>query len=97
MISNDKEEKIQKFIEYINNINEVECLDIDNEAKLRISDEEARGIIKKVGRIKNVIDLQQFDSKTRNRYLRVLKQKHNLSIRQIERLTGINRGVVLKA
>ncbi|AIF52741.1 hypothetical protein UFO1_3198 [Pelosinus sp. UFO1] len=33
----------------------------------------------------------------RNTYLRKLKQKYNLSIRQIERLTGINRGIVLKA
>ena len=97
MISNDKEKKIQKFIEYINDINEHECLDIDNEAKQRISDEEAREILKKVCKIKNAIDLQQFDSKTRNTYLRVLKQKYNLSIRQIETLTGTNRGVVLKA
>ena len=32
----------------------------------------------------------------RDRYLKELKEKHSLSIRQIERLTGINRGVVQK-
>lgn len=97
IISNDREKRIQKFIEYINDISEHECLGIDNEVKQRISDEEAREIIKTVCKIKNAIDLQQLDCKTRNIYLRILKQKHNLSIRQIERLTGINRGNVLKA
>lgn len=48
-------------------------------------------------KIKNAIDLQQLDCKPRNMYLGLLKQKHNLSIRQTERLTGINRGIVLKA
>jgi putative transposase len=97
MVSTDKENKIQKFIEYINDISEHGCLDIDNGAKQRISDEEARELIKKVCKVKNAIDLQQLECKTRNMYLRMLKQKHNLSIRQIERLTGINRGIVLKA
>jgi transcriptional regulator with XRE-family HTH domain len=30
-------------------------------------------------------------------YLKELKEEHGLSIRKIERLTGINRGIVLKA
>ena len=51
----------------------------------------------RIGNLKNAIDLQQLDCQTRNTYLRMLKQKYNLSIRQIERLTGINRGIVLKA
>lgn len=44
----DREKKMQKFIEYINTISEHECLDIDNEVKQRISDDEAREIIKTV-------------------------------------------------
>jgi len=39
---------------------------------------------------------QKIDRNTRDDYLRQLKQK-GLSVRQIARLTGINRGVVLKA
>jgi putative transposase len=97
MMSNDKEKATQKFIEYTNVMSEHECLDIDNQVDQRIRDEEARVIIKKVCNLKNVIDLQQLDCKTRNTYLRMLKQKYNLSIRQIERITGINRGIVLKA
>lgn len=97
MMSDDKEKATQKFIEYTNAMSEYQCLDIDDPADRRIRDEEARVIIKKVCNLKNAIDLQQLDCKTRNMYLRMLKQKYNLSIRQIERLTGINRGIVLKA
>ena len=97
MMSEDKEKATLKFIEYINDKSEQECLDIDEQAKQRIRDEEARVIIKKICNLKNAIDLQQLDCQTRNTYLRMLKQKYNLSIRQVERLTGINRGVILKA
>lgn len=97
MMSDETEKAIQKFIKYTNDMSEHECLDVDDQAKLRTRDEEARVIIKKVGNLKNAIDLQQLDCQTRNTYLRMLKQKYSLSIRQIERLTGINRGIVLKA
>ncbi|MCC5468419.1 hypothetical protein [Pelosinus baikalensis] len=97
MMSDETEKAIQKFIKYTNDMSEHECLDIDDQAKQRTRDEEARVIIKKVCNLKNAIDLQQLDCQTRNTYLRMLKQKYNLSIRQIERLTGINRGIVLKA
>ncbi|VBB09367.1 Hypothetical protein LUCI_4657 [Lucifera butyrica] len=95
MISEEREKAIRIFTEYTNEINEDVCLDIDNE-KGRITDEEARLIIKTVCKVKNAIDLQKFDVTTRNEYLKKLKAEH-LSIRQIERLTGINRGIVLKA
>ncbi len=42
-------------------------------------------------------DLQNIDREIRNAYLKNLKEKYKLWIRQIERLTGINRGIVLKA
>ncbi len=40
--------------------------------------------------------IQKYDKKERNRVIRLLKDE-GLSVRQIERLTGINRGVVQKA
>lgn len=96
MISNDKEKAIRIFVDYSNEMNDNICLDIDNEPKARITDEEARSIIEKECGIRNAKDLQGFDVITRNKYLRQLKGQYNLSIRQIERLTGINRGVILK-
>lgn len=97
MMSDDKEKATKKFIEYTNDLSEHECLDINDQGKQRIRDEEARVTIKKVCNLRSAIDLQQLDCQTRNTYLRMLKQKYNLSIRQIERLTGINRGIILKA
>lgn len=97
MISNAREKAIQIFMQYTNEVNDHTCIDIDNETKLRITDEEARAIIKTECRVKNVKDLQNLDAITRNEYLRKLKSKYSLSIRQIERITGVNRGIVLKA
>lgn len=97
IFNENKEKAVQKFIQYTNEQSDSICLDIDRESKCRITDEEAKGIIKKVCEIKNAIDLQTFEITRRNMYLGRLKEDYNLSIRQIERLTGINRGIVLKA
>lgn len=95
ILDNDKAKAIKRFIEYSNEPNNDRCLDM--EKKRRITDEEASDIIKKVCKVKDISDLKNFEKTKRDMYLRELKEKHNLSIRQIERLTGINRGVVLKA
>lgn len=95
IFNNDREKAIKSFIEYNNELNHDNCLDI--EEKHRITDEEARTIIKKVCKVENTPDVQKFDISTRNTYLKELKEEYSLSIRQIERLTGINRGIVLKA
>ena len=60
-------------------------------------DEVARDIVKEECKLKDAKGLQNLDCVTRNGYLRMLKDKYSLSIRQIERITGINRGIVLKA
>ncbi|MHB8157219.1 MAG: REP-associated tyrosine transposase [Desulfocucumaceae bacterium] len=95
IFNSDKEKAIKNFIHYNNEANDDVCLEI--EEKHRITDEEARNIIKKVCKVNNASDMQRLDILTRNRYLKELKEEYSLSIRQIERLTGINRGIVLKA
>ena len=95
MLNNNREKAIQRFIEYNNEVNGYLCLDIGE--KHHIADEEARNIIEKVCKIQNASDIQKLEIGTRNDYLRDLKELQGLSIRQIERLTGINRGIVLKA
>lgn len=52
-----------------------------------------RNIIKELGVEPKIITT--FDKEKRNSYLVLLKQKY--SIRQIERITGISRGVIFKA
>ncbi|WP_061215181.1 hypothetical protein [Syntrophomonas wolfei] len=70
---------------------------MDIKDKRQLSDAEATDLIKNVCKVINVSDIKNLDKTTRNEYLRQLKKEYHLSIRQIERLTGINRGVVLNA
>jgi REP element-mobilizing transposase RayT len=95
MFADDREQSKRNFIEYNNEINDNVCLDI--EEKHIVKDAEAREIIKKVCKVQNSVELQNLEISARNKYLKELKDQNGLSIRQIERLTGINRGVVLKA
>lgn len=85
----------ERFGEFCSAANDDRCLEA--EIKKHSSDEEARELIRKVCRVESPVDLQGFDKVMRNNFLKELKENHHLSVRQIERLTGINRGVVLKA
>ncbi len=70
------------------------CLDIEESKTL--TDQAALEIIESMGKISSIDEWQKIDRATRDIYLGKLKQK-GLSVRQISRLTGLNRGVVLKA
>ena len=59
-------------------------------------DEWAKEIIQKYLHVKSGTVLQTFSLEARNEALRLLKEK-GLSIRQIERLTGINRNAIHRA
>ena len=84
----------QSFIEFVNERNEDACLEIDTQK--RLTDEDAKAIIKEVGRVSNCQELQCLEKLIRDEMLKNLKD-NGLSIRQIERLTGINRGAILNA
>jgi len=73
---------------------ESSCLEIVE--AFRLTDEKATKIIRKIAKVKNVQAIQNFDSAKRNEVLHILKEQ-GISIRQLSRLTGINRGVVLRA
>ena len=62
----------------------------------RKDDEWAKDVIRSVLGIRTGTVVQRFDRKERDRTISMLKSR-GLSIRQIERLTGINRGVIQKA
>nr|WP_092070414.1 transposase [Dendrosporobacter quercicolus]NSL48238.1 transposase [Dendrosporobacter quercicolus DSM 1736]SDM10180.1 REP element-mobilizing transposase RayT [Dendrosporobacter quercicolus] len=93
----DRAAAIKRFIQHNQEVKAVVCLDSDNKEKPRMMDEEARRIIREACNIKNPAELQHLEKVIRNTYLRELKETYCLSIRQIERITGINRGVVLRA
>ena len=69
-----------------------DCLDIDK-LKKRIPDDVARDIIKDVCNCTTVSDFQELSILNRDKYIPILTSK-GLSIRQLNRLTGISRGVI---
>lgn len=94
MFDSNKEMARKKFEEYITQSNYDTCLDISKRYKMM--DEDARIIIKDICKIEYTTDLQKLEICLRNSFLKELKEKHRLPIRQIERLTGINRGIISK-
>ena len=69
---------------------------MDIHAKENLTDRQAIDIIRKKFRIDNALRIAMMPPEQRNQLIRKLKDE-GLSIRQISRLTGVNRGVVLRA
>lgn len=91
----DMNTAVKTFIEFHKNVNDDTCLEIEDSH--RPTDREADEMIKSLFKITSGHELQKFDKKQRDTYLRQLKSDYNLSIRQIERLTGLNRGIIYRA
>ena len=70
---------------------EPECLDITERS--RLSDRQAVRLIREELHLDSGTRIQAMDRAKRDECLLLLKQ-NGLSCRQIERLTGINRGVI---
>ena len=83
-----------QFEQFMEEAAEGNCLDIPERADIR--DEAAREWICSHYKIASGTQLQQWDRKKRDAALRELRDM-GMSVRQLERLTGINRGVVQKA
>lgn len=90
----DRKKAITMFKDFHEKSSEDKCLDIIENKRLK--DEEAIEIIKNTCNIPHCIDLQKLEKDDRDKYLKSIKEK-GLSTRQLSRLTGISRGVVLKA
>ena len=68
------------------------CLEL--EEKYKLTDEKAKEIIKNIGKLKNVTDIQKLDKKERNDILKKCKEIDGISVLQLSRITGITRGVL---
>lgn len=71
------------------------CLDIEENKPQRVTDEQAKAIIRKCSKCDTIADFQMLDRKTRDEYLRLFKE-NGISIRQISRLTGVSYYIVQK-
>ena len=87
---------IKEFVEFHKEEEQTKCLDIsDNPIRSGVTDEQAQKIIMKHTKCKSVSDFQKLDIKSRDKALKLLREK-GLSIRQISRLTGVSFNVVRK-
>lgn len=82
----------EQLIEFHREMSDDTFLDI-TESPFRLTDEEAKRIIKRVSKCNNLSEFQHFEVKLRNSYIKKLR-KEGLSIRQISRLTGVSKGIV---
>ena len=82
------------FADWMRREREENCLDIRK--KRWIHDDKARRLICETYNLSSGTQLQQMDRQERDTALRWLKER-GLTVRQLERLTGINRGVIQKA
>jgi REP element-mobilizing transposase RayT len=91
--SEDPEDAEKHWIDFNQTISSDSCLDYD--IGTRWVDSEAEAFIKKTAKVKYPSELQSFEKQKRNRMIKILKEK-GISIRQIERLTGISFGIIRK-
>ena len=94
VFSQDAQRAKKAFVEYMNEDNEDKCLDIEKQKKM--TDEEAKRFIKRIGKLSNCQEMQALEKAVRDSILRRAKDE-GFSVRQLERVTGVNRGAVLKA
>lgn len=82
-----------KFKKFMGEEEGQECMEY---SEIKHNDEWAKKVIKDTLNIKSGTEIQSMTKNDRNEALAQLKEK-GISIRQLERLTGINRGVIQKA
>lgn len=80
------------FIEFHNTPSPDDCLDI-NKIKRRIPDDVAMTIIKEICNVEATTAVAEFSTLHRNECVRLCKEK-GVSARQLNRLTGIPRGII---
>jgi len=94
MLSKDRDLAIKRYIAFMNEPNEDRCLEIDD--RIRMTDEEVQNVVKEIGKLENICDIQSLDVVKRNEIIRKVKSIEGISVLQISRVTGINRAVIIK-
>ena len=84
---------IEHYRAFIGTKNEDDCLEYEN---VPHDERWAQSILEKELGLQSGTEIQQFDKRARNAALKKMKEK-GLTVRQIERLTGINRNIVQRA
>lgn len=93
LFSRDREKALEQFKEFNSTKNDDQCMEYDNNG--RLNDSEAAEIIKTISGARSPFEIQSFAKERRDEVLKMCRYE-GLSIRQIERLTGISFGVIRK-
>ena len=91
MFSLDHIKALQIWVEFNQENNNDQCLEYDDGA--RMNDSEAAVLIESIADVINPKEIQNYEKQERDEVIKLLKRK-GLSIRQIERLTGVSFGVI---
>ncbi len=84
----------EEFVKYHKKEETARCLEI-KEIKPRLTDEEAKRIIKEISGCENIEQFQRLTGDKQNEFIAKFRKK-NISIRQISRLTGATIGIIRK-
>ena len=91
MFSLDHIKALQIWVEFNQENNNDQCLEYDDGT--RLNDSEAAVLIESIADVINPKEIQNYEKQERDEVIKLLKRK-GLSIRQIERLTGVSFGVI---
>lgn len=92
--SPDRKQSLILFKEFMEKPNHDQCL--EDTVKVRLSDDEVREFLFELGVPKKMI-LQHMDKNKRDSILAELKDLTGVSLRQVERVTGISKSVIQRA
>lgn len=84
---------IEEFVGLNNEPVSTDCMDVLDKVITRVTDEQARELIRKVAKCGSVSEFQELEITKRNKYLKKLREK-GVSIRQLSRLTGVSFNVI---
>lgn len=93
LFSKDPKEGLKLFKDFHQEENDDKCLEFDE--KIRLNDIEATEIIKEVAVVNNPDEIKELGKEEINKTIKELKNK-GLSIRQLERLTGVSFSAIRK-
>lgn len=91
MFSTDRVKAVKLLKEFNLVENQDRCLDYDQD--VRLNDTEASDFIRSIAGVQSSTEIQGFEKGKRNEVIKRCKEE-GLSIRQIERLTGVSFGVI---
>ena len=87
---------LDEFVGMNNENVDTNCMDVSDKVIARVTDEQAKDLIRKIAKCENGSEFQQLEPVVRDKHLKKLKEQ-GVSIRQLSRLTGVSFSVVRKA